>query len=98
MKNFNLRIFVTSSLLIGLGTFISMMSGWDLSESASKTDLFWYILSKSFYVFIWPLTTIHWLTKWEPSNFSFLVCGIILNCFLNGLIIERIFALRKKTV
>jgi hypothetical protein len=95
MKNFSLRIFLFSSLVIGLLTFISMMAGWDLSDKAAETSLFWNILAKSFFVFNWALMLIDWLTGDNPNETLFIV-GIFLNCLLDGFIIERIFYLFHK--
>ncbi len=96
MKNFSFRIFIFSSFFIGFFTFISMMAGWDLHYDDPGISLFWKILGKSFFVFNWALTLIYWITKMEPPNPSFLLGGIVFNCLLDGLIIERLFSLRKK--
>jgi hypothetical protein len=95
MKKFNLRIFIISSLVIGLLTFISIMAEWAVEDNSPGIGLFWIILAKSFWVFSFPINL--WLLIFKFNfNASFILVLLILNSFLVGLFIERLFYLRKK--
>jgi len=104
MKNFNLRIFIISSLVIGLLVFISMMAEWGVEENyPDDVGLFWIILAKSFWIFSFPFSLLFWIfesiiipPRYEIITFTFVLAGLILNSFLIGLLIERLFYLRKK--
>lgn len=103
MKKFNLRIFIISSLVIGLLTFISIMAEWAVEDNSPGIGLFWIILAKSFWIFSFPFSLLFWIfesriipPRYETITFAFILAGLILNSFLVGLFIERLFYLRKK--
>ena len=104
MKNFNLRIFIISSLVIGMLVFISMMAEWAWEDHYPNNGLFLTILAKSFWIFSFPFSLFFWIfeswivpPRYEIITYIFMLGGLILNSFFIGLLIERIFYLRKKT-
>lgn len=103
MKNFNLRIFIISSLVIGLLVFVSMMAEWGLEENYPDVGFFWIILAKSFWIFSFPFSLLFWIfesriipPQYEAITYTFILAGLILNSFLIGLLIERLLYLRRK--
>ena len=104
MKKFNLRIFIISSLVIGLLVFISMMAEWHVEDNSPGVGLFLILLAKSFWIFSFPFSLVFWIfeswiipPRYEIITYIFILGGLILNSFFIGLLIERIFYLRKKS-
>ena len=95
MKNFNFRIFIISSLVIGLLVFISMMVQWGVEENSPGVGLFWIILAKSYWIFSFPINILFWIFEYKLSP-TFILAGLTFNNLLVSLLIERLFYLRKK--
>ena len=95
MKNFNFRIFIISFLVIGLLIFINILAAWGMAENG-RTGLFWIILTKSYWIFSFPINMLFWILGYKIST-TFIFIGLILNSLLLSLLIERLFYLRKKS-
>jgi hypothetical protein len=94
MKNFNFRIFIVASIIMGGGLFLSYMVAFGVSDSGPHISIFWKILSMTFFVFSFPILELYYL--FGPPDTDIFLWGWVLNCLLNGLMIERLFYLRKK--
>lgn len=70
------------------------MAAWGEDEG-NKLNLFWLFFAKLFYILRFPTHVLFWgfLTKHGGSYF---ILGLIVNCFFYGLVVERLFSLRKK--
>jgi hypothetical protein len=66
-----------------------------VEDNSPGIGLFWIILARSFWVFTFPISL--WFLIFN-FNFDpgFILAGLILNSFFLGLLIERLFYLRKK--
>jgi hypothetical protein len=78
-------------ILLNLASYLAAIK---VSEGNPDIGLFWKILAKSFYVYNWALVLVARIADLDHTNLR-LITGIILNGILNGLIVERIFALRR---
>ncbi len=94
MRKFNIVIFLVSSLIVMTLMFMSFMAAWGEDEG-NKLNLFWLFFARLFYILRFPTHVLFWgfLTKHGGSYF---ILGLIINCFFYGLLIERLFSLRKK--
>jgi hypothetical protein len=95
MKKFSFRIFFIATFIIAILTTVSLLANWDFDYTRKDAELFWVILARSFWVFNWAFTLMVRLTGDNPSE-QMLIPGIILNCLLDGLIVERLFSFRRK--
>jgi hypothetical protein len=93
MRKFNTILFLASTLTIMFLTFISFMAAWGEDEG-NKLNLFWLFFVKLFYILRFPTHVLFWefLTR---HGGSFFILGLIINCFFYGLVVERLFSLRK---
>jgi hypothetical protein len=94
MKNFNFRIFIVASIIMGVGLFLSYLVAFVVSDGGPHISIFWKILSAAFFVFSFPIFELYWI--FGPPDTDIFLWGWVLNCLLNGLLIERVFYLRKK--
>jgi hypothetical protein len=78
---------------MGIGLVLSYMVVFAVSDSGPYISIFWKILSTLFFVFSFPILEFYWLFGFPDTDF---LLGWALNCLLNGLLIERLFYLRKK--
>jgi hypothetical protein len=95
MKNFNFRIFIISSLVIGLLVVISLMIEWDVEENG-RTGLFEIIVGKSNWIFTFPICILFWMLDGKMFSAIFILVGLIFNTSLLSILIERFFYFRKK--
>jgi hypothetical protein len=94
MKNFSLRIFILALIIMGVGLFLSYLVAFAVSDSGPHISIFWKIISMAFFVFSFPIVELYWI--FGPPHADIFLWGWALNCLFNGLLIERLFYLRKK--
>src|SRR5689334_9407728 len=95
MKNFNLRLFIISSLIIGLLVFISLMAEWAWEDHYPDSGLFLTILAKSYWIFCSPFVILDWILDYK-INENLMLVGLTLNTLFLSLLIERLFYKIKK--
>jgi hypothetical protein len=94
MKNFSFRIFIVASIIMGVGLILSYLIAFGVDDKWPDVGIFWVILSKAFIIFSFPIVELYWLFgTWQSDIYLW---EWILNCLLNGLIIERFFYWRRK--
>ena len=94
MKNFSFRIFILASIIMGVGLFFSFLVAIIVSDGGSHINIFLKILSYLFLIFSFPIVELYWL--FGPPHEDIFLWGWVLNCLLNGFLIERLFHLRRK--
>ena len=92
--NFNIKVFITAAILIFILTFFSFIGAWSVDEGTNGTGLFGvitYLFSLLFYIFRFPTHTLFF----EYMTGSIFYIGLLINCLIWALIIERILRLIK---
>jgi len=97
MKKFSLRIFLISTVIVGILVFGSFIAAF--SEVGGKHDsgilLSWF--AKTIYIFGFPVITLFSKLGFEPG-YPLFFTALILNSLIYGLLTERIITLiRKRT-
>ncbi len=93
MKNFDKRIFLNSTISVGLLLIPCFFAAWGDDEGTLGSNRFWMTFSKVFYILRFPTHTLFW--KFFSFNAVFFFVGLILNCMFYGLLIERTIFLFK---
>ena len=99
MKNFNITIFLISTIIVGLLLIPSFLAAFGVDEGTLRPDdTFWNFFARLFYVFRFPTHTLLWpiITKGGALTFF---GGLFFNCLFYGLVIERIvswFRMKKE--
>ena len=93
MKNFNKQTFIISTVLVGLLLIPCFLAAWSDDEGIIGNNIIWGTLSKLFYFLRFPTHTLFW--KLFSVNGILFFAGLIINCMLYGLIIERVISLFK---
>jgi hypothetical protein len=80
-----------------------MMAAWHVEDNSPGVGLVPILIAKSFWIFTFPFGLLLWISeswiippRYEIITYIFILGGLILNSFFIGLLIERIFYLRKK--
>jgi len=95
MKNFSFSVFIISAHVFGLLAFLSFITSVSFFEGTAGTGFFFEMSSKSFYIFTFPIINLLSLLGIKLV-FPFVLTGIVIDCLLYGILIERIFSLFKK--
>jgi hypothetical protein len=74
--------------------FISIMAEWDVEENG-RIGLFWSILTKSYWIFSFPINILFWIFDYKISE-TFILIGLTLNTLSLSILIERLFYILKK--
>ena len=99
MKNFNKQTFIISTVLTGFLLVPCFYAAWGDDEETLGSNIILLTLSKLFYIFRFPTHTIFW--KFFSFNTGLFIVGLILNCMIYGLLLERtisIFKFKKSKV
>jgi hypothetical protein len=97
MKNFNKRIYLFSTVTIGLLLIPCFLAAWGEDEGTLGNNIFLTTLSKLFYILRFPSHTLFW----KPFSYSggLFLSGLALNCMFFGLVIERtIYVLKQRSL
>jgi hypothetical protein len=93
MKKFNLLVFIISTVLIGILTLASFLAG--LMFRGDDLDPFYVkLFVPLFHLFRFPTHTLFNFGRGGGDSLYWV--GLLLNSIFYGLLIERIFSLRKK--
>src|SRR4051812_26373508 len=93
-RSFNTNIFLIILLLLGISTIATYMAAASVDEGIS--GLLVSRLAKLFIILRFPTHTL--FEDLFVNNGSFFFCtGLVINCMLYALVIERIFASLKQT-
>jgi hypothetical protein len=96
MKKFNLRIFLISTAIAGVLSFVSFYSAFAETTDNNQINLFESLSAKAIYVFGFPLITLTSRFDIEPGVYLFFLF-LFVNFLLYGLLVERlIFILKEK--
>jgi hypothetical protein len=96
MKNFNVAIFLLSSIIISFLLVPSFVAAAAQDEGTIGTSIVWLAFAKLFSFLRFPTHTIFWSVFSNGSGIFFL--GLLLNCFFYGFIIERLFYFKRKFI
>jgi hypothetical protein len=96
VKKFKLRVFLISTAIAGLLSFVSFYAAFAETIETHSSNLFESMSAKAIYVFGFPLITLTSRFDFEPGFFTFFLL-LIINCLLYGFLTERlIFLINKK--
>lgn len=95
MKNFNVKLFLLLTVIIGMLLVVSFIVAWAEDEGVSESNILIDILSETFYILRFPTHTLLW--KFFSSSAESFFSGLALNCLLFALAIERIIYLFKRS-
>ncbi len=99
LKNFNMTVFFTTTILVGLLIIPSLFFAFALEEGTLRPDdAFGNFFARLFYVLRFPTHTLLWSIVTVSGLLTFFG-GLFINCLFYGLVVERITSLfRKKTL
>lgn len=96
MKNFNMTVFIMTTIIVGLLLIPSFLAAFGEDEGTLRPDdTFWNFFARLFYVIRFPTHTLLWpiITAGGPLTFF---GGLFINCMFYGLVVERISLLFRK--
>jgi hypothetical protein len=94
MKNFNKRLFKWILFCYGVLLIPSYLAAWAMDEGHASTGGIWFYFEKLFLVLRFPTHTFFWPLVDYTGGWFFPV-GLTLNGILYGLLVERLFSLRR---
>jgi hypothetical protein len=96
LKNFSRTTFLFSTCIVGLLLIISLLAAFGEDEGTLQADdTFWYFFARLFYILRFPTHTLLWSLIIFGGSLTFFG-GLLINCILYGLVIERIASLFKE--
>src|SRR5579871_1686520 len=93
MRNFNLRLFLISSLADAL---IASVCFFVLLRTLFTGSVLSTLANAGIDVFAFPMSILANLFSWEIDSFLLMYMMLLLNSLIFGLLVERIFSLIRK--
>ncbi|MET0637456.1 MAG: hypothetical protein ABWZ25_15600 [Chitinophagaceae bacterium] len=93
MKNFNRKVFVTASMIVGLLVVVSLFGTLEFRSGESHSNFLIVFLSGLFEVLRFPTHTL--FPKLAETSSVVFCAGLLINSLFYGLILERLFAVIK---
>ena len=95
MKKFSLRIFLISTVLVGVLVFGSFLAAFSEVGGTQKSSIFLSFFAKTIHVFGFPVITAFSRMDIE-LGYPLFFAALIINSLLYGLLTERIISLIRK--
>ncbi len=89
INNFKGRLFISTSLLFALFTFITFIAFGAVDEGTDGDNSTIQAIAKLYYIFRFPTHTLFF----QFMNGSIFFIGLLLNCLFYGFLTERIVSL-----
>jgi hypothetical protein len=93
MKKISLWTFIFSTLAVGFVMVSCIPASWAYDDGTLNSDSKWMFLVKLFHVLRFPAHDILGTLIYHPIIW---LMGLAINCFLYGLLIERLISLFRK--
>jgi hypothetical protein len=93
MKKISLWTFIFSTLAVGFVMVSSIVASWAYDDGTLKSDSNWMFLVKIFQLLSFPAHAFLSTLIYHPVIW---LLGLVINCFLYGLLIERVISLFRK--
>jgi hypothetical protein len=97
MKKFKLRVFLISTIVVGVLSFVCFYAAFAETTDTHPSNLFESLSAKGIYVFGFPVITLISRFDFEPEFYTFFFL-LVINCVLYGFLTERLFFLIKKKI
>jgi hypothetical protein len=95
-RRFEALTFLLATAIIGLLSILTFIAALAKDEGTIGTNPVWTALAKLFYLLRFSTHNIFWSLFADSRNFSiFFFGGLLINCLLYGLLIERIIAVLR---
>lgn len=95
MKKFNLKFFLTATVVIVLLNFVSW-AGLEARDTPGRTHTLRGLIGRLWTVLRFPLFTFFWNFIIAQQNILFTSAAIFINCAFYAIIVERIFYLGRR--
>ena len=92
IAKFNFKIFLIATIICSILTFVTLIAAAARDEGTGGDGIIVKVLEKLFYIFRFPTHTLFF----QFMNGSMFIVGLFLNCLFYGLLVERVFAFKKK--
>ena len=93
MRKISLWTFVFSTLAVGIVMALSFLASWAYDDGNLKSDSTWMFLVRLFHLLRFPSHNILSTLIYHPAIW---LLGLVINCLLYGLLIERLISLFRK--
>jgi hypothetical protein len=94
IKAFNIKLFLISTIICGILTFITFCVAFGIDEGTTEKTFLTLSLEKLFNIFRFPTHTFFS----EKMRGNMFICGLFINCIFYGILIERLFSSKKISV
>jgi hypothetical protein len=96
IKNFNMFVFLISTIIVGLLLIPSFFAAFIEDEGTLRPGAtFWIFFARLFDVIRFPTHTLLWPMITAAGPFTYFG-GLFINCMFYGLVVERITSLLRK--
>ena len=94
-KNFSKTTFFISTNIFVLLLIMSFLAAYAEDEGTLGTKIVWVLFAKFFYIIRFPTHTLLWPLIIKDNTAISYIIGLLFNCVLYGLLLERLIAYIK---